>query len=279
MRFELAGTSIRPAPIVIRIIQNENFYPDNYVQMEYTNFEVICIGAGGGTGGGIDTGDAVRSYGGAGGGGGYHRVRGILLALPNICPVVIGLGGSPGTDHASNPGLTTHGADGGYSSFNDTTCRASGGQGGRRVQTNSLTASTLAHGGVGGVGNRINPGGGAVGGAAGSPSPPVSGVAGVDGTFFTNVGKGGGGGAGGLGQYGVSEALVSATAGGRGSYNPGDTSVYGPGFPPSNDPIGGGQLIVPGSASGAKASPLTGLPTVYGQSGKSGIVVLRLTSE
>ena len=136
------------------------------------------------------------------------------------------------TEHASNPAVTTDGADGGASSFNATTCRASGGKGGKRVQSNSLTVSTQANGGDGGVGNRTIAGGGATGGVAGTPSatgPGTPGTAGVDGTFFSNVGKGGGGGAGGVGKYG-GVTCNAATAGGRGAYNPGDTSVYGPGI-------------------------------------------------
>ena len=109
-----------------------------------------------------------------------------------------------GTEHASNPALTTNGGDGGPSSFNDTTCRASGGKGGKRVQSNSVTVTTKAHGGEGGVGNRIIAGGGAAGGVAGTPSatgPGTPGTAGDDGTLFQNIGKGGGGGAGGVGKY------------------------------------------------------------------------------
>jgi hypothetical protein len=42
--------------------------------------------------------------------------------------------------------------------------------------------------------------------------------------------------------------------------------------------------VVPGGASGAKASPLNGLPTVFGQSrggmaGTPGVVIVRLTVE
>ena len=54
-------------------------------------------------GGGIDTantGTLVRSYGGAGGGGGVHRVLGLLSGLPTSCPVVVGAGGALGTEHA-----------------------------------------------------------------------------------------------------------------------------------------------------------------------------------
>ena len=108
--------------------------------------------------------------------------------------------------------------------------------------------------------------------------------AGQDGTLFNDIGKGGGGGAGRLDKYGAI-TCNAATAGGRGAYNPGDTSVYRPGDIPGNDAASGAANIIPGGASGAKASPLNGLPTVYGQSqgiraaGLPGVVILRLTAE
>ena len=290
MRLELSGSLVHPDPLVIRFDSNQIFDILHYTDLGYTHFEVICIGGGGGMGGGIDTantGTLVRSYGGAGGGGGYHRVRGLLSALPDTCPVVAGAGGAVGTEHASNPALTTDGGDGGASTFNDTTCRASGGKGGKRVQANSLTLTSQANGGDGGIGNRIIAGGGGNGGVAGTPTatgPGTPGTVGQDGTLFNDLGKGGGGGAGGVGKYGA-VTCNAATAGGRGAYNPGDTSVYGPGDTPGNDAASGAANIIPGGASGAKASPLNGLPTVYGQSqgiraaGLPGVVILRLTAE
>lgn len=290
MRLELAGSLVQPDPLIVRFSANQDFDVLKYVEMGYTHFDVICIGAGGGMGGGINTantGTLVRSYGGAGGGGGFHRVRGLLSALPDLCPVVVGVGGALGTEQVSNAALTTDGGDGGYSSFNGTACIASGGKGGKRVQQNSLTVKTLADGGDGGIGNRQNAGGGAIGGVVGTPTangPGIAGSAGADGTFFQNIGQGGGGGAGGVGKYGA-VTCNAATAGGRGSYNPGDTSVYGPADTPGPDPDSGSQNVVPGGASGAKAAPLTSLPTIYGQSkgerlpGDPGSVILRLTAE
>jgi hypothetical protein len=290
MRFELAGSLVHPDPIVVRFTANGNFDPQQYIDQGYTHFDVICIGAGGGMGGGINTGNTgtlVRSYGGAGGGGGFHRVQGLLSALPASCPVTVGVGGTLGTEDVSNPANTTDGGDGGASTFNDPTCRASGGKGGKRVQANSLTVTTQANGGDGGIGNRVIAGGGALGGVAGTPTatgPGTPGTVGGDGTFFSNVGKGGGGGAGGVGKYG-GITCNAATAGGRGSYNPGNTAVYGPGDSPDNDASSGAANIVPGGASGAKAAPVNGLPTVYGQSkgarlpGDPGFVVIRLTAE
>jgi len=290
MRIELAGSLIRPDPLVLRFETNQYFNTPEYTDLGYTHFEVICIGGGGGIGGGIDTGGAgtqIRSYGGAGGGGGYHRVRGLLSALPDEVYVEVGIAGIPGNEHSSDPALTSDGSDGGHSAFNGTTCRASGGKGGRRVQTNSVSATTLANGGDGGIGNRTAAGGGAPGGVAGVPTstgPGTPGSNGSDGTIFNNIGKGGGGGAGGVGKYG-GIVCNAATSGGRGSYNPGDTSVYGPGDTPDNDPSSGAAGIIPGGASGAKASPLNKLPTVFGQSigartpSQKGIVILRLTAE
>jgi hypothetical protein len=290
MRLELAGSLVRPDPLVLKLTTNQYFYPADWIELGYTHFDVICIGGGGGIGGGINTantGTQIRSYGGAGGGGGFHRVRGLLAALPTDVFVAVGVAGIPGNEHSSNPVLTSDGSDGGYSAFNATTCRASGGKGGKRVQTNSLTVSTQANGGDGGIGNRIIAGGGGVGGVAGIPDPDgfgSLGSVGADGTIFNNIGKGGGGGAGGVGKYGPM-TLCAATDGGRGSYSPGDMSVYGPGDTPDNDPDTGAAQTRPGGASGAKAAPLNGLPTVFGQSkgeripSDKGVVVIRLTAE
>lgn len=286
MRLELSGSFLQRNPVLIPFIADQNWDPSEYIASGYTHFEVICIGAGGGHGGGIDTentGTLVRNYGGEGGGGGYHRIRGLLSALPSSVPVVVGAVGDPGLDNTSNPALTTDGADGGYSSFNGTTCRASGGKGGKRAQSNSLTVTTQAHGGEGGVGNHIIAGGGAAGGLAGTPTatgPGTPGTNGTDGTLLQDIGKGGGGGAGGVGKYGAGGTTCNAaTNGGRGTYNSNDISVYGPGTAPEDDPDTGSQNTVPGTAGGAKAAPLNGLPVVYGRSGEDGIVILRLTAE
>lgn len=294
MRLELSGSLVKPDPLVVKFDGSEEedyFIPSVYIDLGYTHFDVICIGGGGGMGGGINTantGTLVRNYGGAGGGGGFHRVRGLLSALPSPCPIVVGAGGILGTEHASNAALTTDGGDGGSSRFNDTTCRASGGKGGKRAQSNSLTVTTDADGGQGGLGNRTTAGGGAAGGIAGTPTalgPGTPGTSGEDGTLIQDIGQGGGGGAGGVGKYGGAQTCNAATDGGRGSYNPGNMSVYGPGDTPSNDPNSGAVNIVPGGASGAKASPVNGLPTVYGQSADErvisdpGVVIIRLTAE
>lgn len=290
MRFALAGSIVRPAPVVIQFSANDTFLPAGYITDGYAYFDVICIGGGGGMGGGIDTdntGTLVRSFGGAGGGGGVHRVQGLLSALPEECPVVVGAGGALGDDHISDPDETTDGGDGGYSSFNDTTCRASGGRGGSRVQSNSVTVATEADGGEGGIGDRIIAGGGGSGGTAGIPTstgPGTPGTNGEDGSWNGFVGAGGGGGAGGVGKYG-GITCNAATAGGRGAYNPGDISMLGPGGAPSTDVADSGAAnVVPGGASGAQAALLTGNPTVYGQSasrrtdGQDGVVIIRIVA-
>ena len=96
MRLELAGSLIHPDPVVLMYTAPATFDTLKYKDLGYTHFEVICIGGGGGMGGGIDTantGTLIRSFGGAGGGGGFHRVRGLLSALPDTCPIVVGAGG------------------------------------------------------------------------------------------------------------------------------------------------------------------------------------------
>ena len=296
MRIEFSGSLIRPEPVVLTYrtdveeLIHRDFPTQDYIDAGYTHFDVICIGAGGGKGGGIDTnntGTLVRNYGGEGGGGGFHRVRGLLSILPDPAVIDVGEAGFNGADHVSDPNATTNGGDGGTSSFNDLTCRASGGKGGKHVMSNSLTVTTDADGGQGGVGDRTSPGGGALGGLAGTPSPGGPGTPGTDGTDGTyntvlyDIGEGGGGGAGGVGKYGTPTTCNAATSGGRGAYNPGDTSVYAPGTPPSDDPPtdSGSPDIVPGKAGGAKASPLNRLPYVYGDSGQHGVIIVRVTAE
>lgn len=287
MRLELAGSLIHADPLVKMFNENQDFDVVSYMELGYTHFDVICIGGGGGRGGGIDTantGSLIRNYGGEGGGGGFHRVQGLLAALPSTVPVVVGAAGTLGIEHSDNVGAVTDGGDGGESSFNDETCRASGGKGGKKVLSNSATVATGADGGEGGLGDRSAAGGGAAGGIAGvpeagGPGDPL-GTDAADGPLLQNIGEGGGGGAGGVGQYGSGGiTCLSATSGGRGSYNPGDTTVSGPGDLPDDDLGSGAVDIVPGEAGGAKASPLNGLPTVYGGSNSAGIVVLRLTAE
>ena len=53
MRFELAGSLIFPVPLVLKFSSNQTFKPQDYIDLGFTHFDVICIGGGGGMGGGI----------------------------------------------------------------------------------------------------------------------------------------------------------------------------------------------------------------------------------
>lgn len=298
MRISFGGSLSYLEPLVLEITSNDaHLFPSSYAPQGYNTMEVICIGAGGGPGGGIDTnntGTLIRSYGGAGGGGGFHRIKCLISEAPFDCPSIIGLGGQPGENHDSDPGLTTDGEDGGYTSFGGTFCRASGGKGGKRVQSNSMTVTTQADGGEGGIGDSVTAGGGASGGVAGVPSETDMGSGGnsaQDGSLVDNIGEGGGGGAGGLTKYDATTLIGnSATDGGRGSYSPTDLSVYGPKGIANNDPgnpayVVGIANIIPGGGGGAKATPLNNRPANFGRSrslywqGDNGIVVVRFTVE
>lgn len=178
----------------------------------------------------------------------------------------------------------TFGQPGGYSSFNDTVCRASGGRGGVNYNPeDGVFDQSDANGGDGGIGDSIDAGGGALGGEArwSSPDGPISdGSPGGNGSLIADVGQGGGGGAGGVGIYHtyygseVDHIGAPATAGGSGSS--GDSSVASSGTPPTNDPtLTPGIITVPGLAGGAKAV----WAGQYGRSGQDGVVVIRLTAE
>lgn len=259
MRISLEGTMFKLDPIVLTFDETTTFDPTSYTALGYTHFDVICIGGGGGQGGGINTGaphSGTRTRGGAGGGGGFHRVLGLLSSLLSSVDVIVGEAGPDGLSDDDIFGLTV-GQDGGYSSFNDTACRASGGIGGEK-------GGSSAYGGDGGIGDSITAGGGGVG-------APLN-TAGEDGTILSNIGEGGGGGSGGIqDDGGTGDILRYGTPGGRGSYSLIDSSVFGNGdFP---------NTIDPGAGGGATTFPLSGRSIQYGKGGTNGIVVLRLTSE
>lgn len=71
-----------------------------YTDMYYTRYEVWCVGAAGGRGGAIlrsfDPLNRKSIWGGAGGGGGLHRVSGMLATLPDSVDVSIGVAGTDG---------------------------------------------------------------------------------------------------------------------------------------------------------------------------------------
>lgn len=206
-------------------------------------------------------GNPVKYIGGGGGGGGLHVVKGLLADLPVSVVVAIGqagIDGAPGQMYQAAPfdpspiydpiysrmslarwnflnrfpnGHPTvdspvEGLPGGASSFGDI-CQASGGKGGKpAIQWVGSTLQQYAHGGKGGIGGSDIPGGGADG-ATTSTSP------GKDGGWNGTIGAGGGGGRGGVRRTvllpggGGTTSDVFATAGGRGSLNFADTSVYG----------------------------------------------------
>ena len=88
MRLELAGSMQRPPPLTVKLVHAVPFIPQQYIDMGYTDFDVMCIGGGGGMGGGIKTGNTgttIRSYGGAGGGGAPGINRPIRRGLVGCC--------------------------------------------------------------------------------------------------------------------------------------------------------------------------------------------------
>jgi hypothetical protein len=275
MRIEFSGNQIFPEPIVLTFLSSKTFKPQQFIDMGYTNYEVMCIGGGGGSGGVVST-----TYPGGGGGGGLHRVKGLLSALPSSTPIVVGAGGARGADGTTS--TATNGGDGGASTFNGTLCQASGGKGGLHPTATGNTAIG-ANGGAGGQGNSSVAGGGAAGSVAGTglTSGFQTGAAAADGTWDGSIGKGGGGGSGGQQGSGGPPGNPMPGPSGRGSYSTSDTLVYGPGE--SNQvPSTNVQQIGAGGGGGAKASPLNGLPTAYG-TGRgltacdAGAVVIRLT--
>lgn len=115
--FALAGSGVDTSssvPITLLMEDGEVFNPEDYISLGYTNFEVWCIGASGGQGGsrgGSATGSGthIAGQGGAGGGGGLHRVSGLLLDLPDEVPVVVGQAGANGAnDNGENPRIVTN---------------------------------------------------------------------------------------------------------------------------------------------------------------------------
>lgn len=285
----------------------------------------------------------IEAMGGAGGGGGFHKVAGVLADLPGSVPIVVGKAGADsgyGQTHQNGfwipdipltfldtaqpyprnrlnelynyftAYLNTYplphaaflpplpGEDGGASSFGDV-AQASGGEGGAAGKVwNGSAFVVRGEGGDGGVGGRVIAGGGGAGSVA-------EGVNGSDGIWHpdTGVGAGGGGGKGGLPSVTTGDPRFSnyvtvthlATAGGRGAYSFGDTSIYGQRqfrqswtYLKPVIPLGAGTytlvpttdanaLVIPGGGGGAR--PLGNLKVGSKATGYSpnGVVVLRLT--
>lgn len=344
MRFELAGTMAPSGPPgpgnpsnpqegVQVFTADATFDAKSFADQGYTAAEIICIGAGGGAGGGYfapyevdpnapdpNTADwwGQRFYGGAGGGGGVHRVNLNLLLLPDSVDIKVGAGGLAGAwqndpsryQLTRNYGLeqlwaTTDGGDGGYSSFGDTLCRASGGKGGKKVTEvlwfdpavtilgSNARCAPHSDGGDGGIGNSIVAGGGAAGAKHIEIQPgdihtqnngdvvlsPA--VDSQGGTWDGTIGSGGGGGSGGAvlitGQHVIipRDAWVAtfygnASFGSEGNYSDADTSFMGPRTEAVEDPnnyvlTNATTRPVPGPGGGAKTGPYSGLTAVYGR--------------
>lgn len=187
-------------------------------------------------------------------------------------------------------GLAQAGSDGGYSSFG-AFCQASGGKGGL-PQPNWTVYNDLyggisgrpgGDGGDGGVGGQIEAGGGAAGGwteegVSPGPGEPIALVSKPpkDGTWDGTVGEGGGGGRGGNTRVTTSQqgqqstTTLSAQNGGQGSFNYGDTSVFGPRQMVS-------QSVIPGGGGGAKLSKLLVFGGRSPGASPDGAVWIRLT--
>lgn len=294
-----------PAPGVITDLPPQAFLLEtgvpfekaDYVGLGYTNFEAWCIGAAGGRGGGYifrPDGWAVSHpiLGGAGGGGGLHHAAGLLADLPDSAEVVVGQAGLNGAEDSGhtpyaadtdtdgrivNP-VTFHpnsawvpaepGSDGGFSSFDGDTCRASGGKGGDPIGTTDpfatyfvggeisgifLGTHFIGDGGEGGKGDIVPfAGGGGAGAHVDRSVVPPKFYKAADGGWDGSVGEGGGGGVGGQEYYHLSGSspetmtetpdpvppdVVLARGGGKGSFSYRDTSVYGPGQPQHSETL------------------------------------------
>lgn len=322
MRFELSGTltpetSLDPGPpnqpsiLIFTYTANDSFDPAPYIAKGYKKFDVICIGGGGGQGGSIDgwlqnkngTIPAIgyfKNPGGAGGGGGIHRVKGNLSSLPSPSSVVVGAAGAAGTSAAQSSSADA--TDGGASTFATSVCKASGGKAGGHSAANNNTSP--ANGGAGGIGGSTVAGGGGAAGVGGSPSTDA-----VQGTWnpATGIGSGGGGGAGGTSQYGTSTTISNvpianfhSSNGAGGAYDAADLSVFAPGGVALPDPREAASTtypftqvpISPGYAGGASPFPISGGETPYGDSqttpisqvqsslpGLPGVVVLKISTQ
>jgi hypothetical protein len=102
------GDSALP-PTVFTFTENTEFLVEQYRELGFTHFDVWCVGGAGGRGGGVLTYDPYdhsyadvflpsTSYGGEGGGGGLHRVAGLLEDLPDSVPIVVGKRGNDGVN-------------------------------------------------------------------------------------------------------------------------------------------------------------------------------------
>jgi hypothetical protein len=217
------------------LLTTGNFLKADWVGLGYTHYEVMCIGGAGGNGSDGGSGIAWPYYytpptptsgghliqhwydafvgtpqifGGAGGGGGLHRVAGLLADLPAVTPVVVGAAGAQGVrgdvghqnSYAPTPPpiyphpnviwdpphlmipVPTMGQDGEASSFGDV-CVASGGKGGFPATVWDVTRPSSGYNFPGEVGAAKPDGRGGQGGKGGQAAAGGGGA----GAFFTLV--------------------------------------------------------------------------------------------
>ncbi len=305
-----------PTPKILLFTSSDTFTTSDYTGDGYTKFDAIAIGAGGGNGGtvtvfgfvndawGIDW--LYEKYGGAGGGGGIHRVNGNLsdigpdqsITIESVAPDYhrgadgfYDLGTAAWVISPTNLSAGPHATDGtqgGASSFGDI-AYASGGGGGYISDTTLSPivdgAATFCapggNGGGGGVGASLT----AIGSNGGVNSLPAVINAdaypvinpGGNGSWDGTIGSGGGGGGGGVyvnfEQEPPTYLLAGAGGnGGMGAYNAVDQSVYAAAML--------GVTYNPGGGSGARTQPITGLPSSYGDAATAnyaGVVAILLT--
>jgi hypothetical protein len=101
-------------PLSYNLPDGTIFRPADYIAFGYNHYQVIAIGASGGTGGNVpELGGSkllgAGGYGGGGGGGGLHIVSGRLDELPEEVPVEVGKPGADGTDGNGMPYYTSVG--------------------------------------------------------------------------------------------------------------------------------------------------------------------------
>lgn len=296
MRIAFAGPITRLDPVVLVFTASTTFEKASYPG--YIYYDVIAIGAGGGRGGGCSGEDThtsdilIRNFGGAGGGGGFHRVQGLVEILDDSIEIIVGDPGADGTDD-TDPGSTTDGEDGGFSQFDF--CGASGGLGGKRAVSCSISENMEADGGDGGLGGQTDAGYGGAGGICGKVDPRQRpGTNGRDGALrlgpiefredeFTAggwIGAGGGGGPGGIAMSPNpftewSGHVPFARSGGNGSYDS-DELVFGSGGAPTLE-LEHYMQIIPGIGGGARITPLNRLTKMYGGGGQPGVVAIKLS--
>lgn len=103
------GSDSNLPPTILTFTDSADLQISLYSDLGYTHFEAWCIGAAGGAGGGVQTGDITDqtyafdmipsiSYGGEGGGGGLYKIGGLLADLPPLVPIVVGHEGVAGQD-------------------------------------------------------------------------------------------------------------------------------------------------------------------------------------